>query len=299
MRNSLLFAFAVFGVTGCNGGAPSPQLQPSMRLLTADYQLAAGQETYLCKWVTMTEDLLIHSITPVDGQATHHQVLAIESTKNIPDGLKPCGTQAEFDILTWKMLFASGVGSPTLTMPDNVALPVHAGDQLVLQLHLLNASNQAISSTAALDVVTLEPTAQPQEAQMFLAGPMPVRQVTPDIPVGDNQVVNGSCMFEDTAHYFAVFPHMHQIGKHIQVTTTNAGKTSTIYDADYSFNNQVFAEFKPIEMKPADTIGVTCTYDNETGKPVHFGQSSLDEMCFAISYVYPPTAMGFGGFCSQ
>jgi hypothetical protein len=296
MRNGLLLAMFV---CGCSSPPPPPKLEPSAQLLSVDYQLDPGQELYLCKWVTVEKDMLIHSITPIEGQATHHQVLAIETTANVPDGTAPCDTQAEFNVLTWKMLFASGVGSPTLTMPDNVALPVHAGDQLVLQLHLLNASTNAISSTASLDVVTLEPSAQPLAATMILAGPLPIHKSTPDIPVGDNQVVTGGCTFDDPTHYFAVFPHMHQIGKHIQVTATVGGTPTTVYDADYSFDNQVFAEFKPLDLKPGDKIGVTCTYDNQTGQPVHFGQSSLNEMCFAISYLYPPVPVGFGGFCSQ
>ena len=104
-------------------------------------------------------------------------------------------------------------------------------------------------------------------------------------------------MFLST-NYFAVFPHMHQIGKHIKVTTTVSGTARTLYDADYSFNDQVFAEFAPIAMHKGDQIGVTCTYDNETGKPVSFGQSSFNEMCFAISYLYPPVPPSqFGPFC--
>jgi hypothetical protein len=248
----------------------------------------------------MTSDLYIHVITPVNGLATHHQVLGIDNAKKSPDGLAPCGTGVEFDVFNWTMLFASGVGSPTLTLPDGVAFHVHAGDQLVFQMHLLNASQQAVSSTASIDIVPLDAAALKDEAQMVLVGPLPDRRVTPDIPVGAGYVVKGKCTLPLPTSYFAVFPHMHQIGKHIAVSAVAGGQAHSLYDADYDFTNQTFAQFSPIAMAMNDQIDVTCTYDNETGAPVHFGQSSYDEMCFAISYVYPPLPpTQLGPFCDH
>ena len=100
--------------------------------------------------------------------------------------------------------------------------------------------------------------------------------------------------------YFAVFPHMHQIGRHIQVSALVGGQSQMLYDADYQFTDQVFKEWAPIDLAQGDSIHVTCTYDNETGQPVAFGSSSLQEMCFAISYLAPPLPGSvFGAFCFQ
>jgi hypothetical protein len=40
-------------------------------------------------------------------------------------------------------------------------------------------------------------------------------------------------------------------------------------------------------MKMGDKITVECTYLNDTGKTVTFGESTLEEMCFAGTYRYP------------
>jgi hypothetical protein len=271
-----------------------------MRLLSVDYSLNAGQERFLCQRLTVADDLWISEITPVNGQATHHQVLAIDVSGSQPDGLVDCANGIELNVIKWKMLFASGVNSPSLTMPDGVALHIAAGQQIVFQMHLLNATQSAVNSNASIDIRTLPDGAPaPSEAQMVLAGPIPDNRVTPAIPVGV-QTVKGKCTLKDTTHYFAVFPHMHQIGTHIAVSATVGGTAQTLYDADYSFNNQDFKEFTPIAMSAGDVVGVTCTYDNETGMPVQFGQSSYNEMCFAISYFYPPLAsVGVGDFCSN
>ena len=75
------------------------------------------------------------------------------------------------------------------------------------------------------------------------------------IPVSDwpMQTVQGKCTLRGDTHYFAVFPHMHQIGTHIAVTATVGGATQTLYDADYTFNNQDFKEWAPIAMQSGDT----------------------------------------------
>jgi hypothetical protein len=286
--------------SGINGGADMSGPQ-GITLVTADYSLTAGQETYLCQRVTLTQDINIHQIIPLNGTATHHQVVGIDPTKKYPDGQMTCDRNTEFDVVNWQLLFASGVGSPSLTMPDGVAISVHAGDQIVLQMHLLNASNNNVNSTATVQVVPMDASLVMAQAQMLLAGPVPDPRLTPSIPVGDGYVVNGQCTLTAAANYFAVFPHMHQIGHHITVSTTVSGATSNVYDSDYSFVNQVFEQITPvIPMKTGDVIGVTCTYNNDTTAPVPFGQSSYDEMCFAISYITPPQpASTFGAFCFQ
>jgi len=286
---------------GPDAGAAGPDLTAtptSQRLVSSDYALTGGQEVYLCKRFTLTSDLLVRAITPSSDVGTHHQVLGVDPNKSAPDGLGPCGSNLEFDVASWQLLFASGVGSPTLSMPEGVALILHAGDQLVLQMHLLNASPGQVTGTASLDIATYPPGTPVTAAEMLLAGPVPDSHLVADVPTGPGHVVKGLCTMTAPTRLFAVFPHMHQIGRHIQVTTTVAGASSTLYDADYQFTEQVFKEFTPIDLAKGDSVHVTCTYDNETGKPVQFGQSSLQEMCFAISYVSPPLpGSTFGDFC--
>jgi hypothetical protein len=302
MRSILVLALAC----GCSGSSSNNNNNPDMavalgmqRLIAGSYTLNAGQEAYICVRKTLTEDLLITEITPVDGMATHHQVLGIDTTATSADGSGACGgSGGEFDVFSWKLLFASGVNSPSLKIPDGAALKIAAGEQIVLQMHLLNASQATINSSAAIDIKTLPAGATAVDAEMVLAGPMPDSRLTPDIPPGDNQVVSGGCTLKGDTNYFAVFPHMHQIGKHIVVNARVGGVDQKLYDSDYAFNNQEFAQFAPVAMKKGDRINVTCTYNNDTGAPVEFGQSSLEEMCFAISFIYPPMPTGmFGDLC--
>ena len=111
--------------------------------------------------------------------------------------------------------------------------------------------------------------------------------------------VNGSCTMNGSTHFFAVFPHMHQLGRHIRVDLETSGGTMNIYDEDYLFEAQNFREVTPIPLSSGDKILVECTFRNDTGAPVGFGESSDEEMCFAISYRYPLLGSGLFNFCDD
>jgi hypothetical protein len=245
---------------------------------------------------TVDHDVWFKSITAVPGQGIHHQVLGVDPDKAKPDGIAPCTA----DTTTWYLLFAAGIGSPPLNLPDGVAGLIPAGAQVVVQLHLLNASMSAISANAVLDFTASAPVDTAHQAQLILAGPPAEPNVTPSIPVGVGQQVTGKCTLSSASHVFAVFPHMHQIGKHMKIDLTVGGATQTLSNADFNFNEQTLVNVPPIAVNAGDRISVACTYDNNTAAPVQFGPSSTQEMCYAITYLYPPVTPGaFGPNCFQ
>jgi hypothetical protein len=54
-----------------------------------------------------------------------------------------------------------------------------------------------------------------------------------------------------------------------------------------------------IPMKSGDKLQVICSYNNTTGETVFFGDSSLEEMCFSITFRYPATGGAFGIICAN
>jgi hypothetical protein len=280
------------GGGGMGGDMGLPPGTTMMRLVSSDYSIPSGNEFYQCQQVTLPNDIYVVKIIPISPLGVHHEVLAIDPS-NKADGKTVCqaiGTN-------WTPLFASGVGSPSLTMPDKVALKVAAGQHIVLNLHLFNATPSTITGTAALDVVVANDGAGYQ-----LAGVPFVGNIT--FTVGPGMTVNGQCTVSNPTSYFAVFPHMHTTGKHMKVwTESTSGGSTTVWDNDYLFNEQKFGEYPnwmgpaKIDLNQGDKIKVTCTYGaNGIGK--QFGESTNDEMCFAISYVYPAIATTFNTpFC--
>ena len=80
-------------------------------------------------------------------------------------------------------------------------------------------------------------------------------------------------------------PHMHILGTHMKVTYG----TRTVFDQPYSFDEQRFHMIEPaITTVAGGKYTVTCSYVNTTGTAVTFGEHTEQEMCYALTFVYPP-----------
>ena len=271
------------GGTGDGGGGES------FRLIASSFTLGPdGDEKWQCERKTLTEDVWISRFTPIAPTGTHHTLLAIDNNPDA-DGTTDCGVSIQTD---WTVLFASGLGSPELNMPEGVAVHLAAGTQIVLDLHLYNFGSTALSETSAIDVLSADPATIHDEAEVILVGQPSFSFSTMGYPTLDF-----SCNTNGQTNFFAVFPHMHQMGFHAKVDLTISGVTQTVYDEPYDFEQQWFREYDPIAMNSGDTIKITCTWYNPDGRTVNFGESSDQEMCFAISYRYPPRGGSLGPFC--
>jgi hypothetical protein len=74
-----------------------------------------------------------------------------------------------------------------------------------------------------------------------------------------------------------------------------SGGTLTVLDTPFRFDDQqTYMLSPPALLGPGDSIRSLCTFDNETGVSVPFGQSSHQEMCFAFALTYPAGALDNG-----
>jgi len=268
-----------------------PPNSKMVRLLSAPFSIPAGQEFYQCTRVNATEQLDVLKIIPVSPNGVHHEVFAVDPTKAAEGTSQADCGPIGFD---WKPLFASGVNSPSLSMPPGVSLRIGNGEQMVLNLHLYNATGSTITGTAALDaLVSTDPTGLEIAGVPFI-GPPPIGQ---RIPAG--LMMSDRCKLSRDTKFFAVFPHMHKHGRHIKIWAQPAGGTEqVVWDRDYDFQDQTFGSFAPMQLRAGDFIHVACTYDSG-GANLELGDRTDQEMCFAISYVVPAVATLMSSpFCS-
>jgi len=284
MRATWLVPLALVAACGGDdaGSAPDAQVSDFTTLIERSWTIDPG-ETYKCVRIVAEEDLYITTFHATAPDGTHHTVL----TK--ADG----GTPGEYDCnagnLDLEMLFASGVGTDDLVFPDGVAMKVDAGQTLNLNLHLFNTGTSPLSGTSGIDVRTIAEADVTDEAEMVFTG-----QASFEIP-GETgatpYVVTGGCSFPRDATLLAYWPHMHQYGVHQKVTMTIGGAEQVVHDAAYSFFEQKNYPVEPLEIREGDSIEVECSYENHTGSPVEFGDSSEQEMCFTGFYRYPKQAL--------
>jgi hypothetical protein len=249
-------------------------------LVSADWELSPNEETTYCQRVTLTEDVYFRAIRALNPPGTHHTATTVGAPSTFaPDGLtRDCGSA-----LSPQGIFGSGVGTDQVIYPPGVGLRLRAGQQVLLNLHVYNASNEPLRGTSGTEVVVAEPSEIEHVAESLLAGPTYF-----SLPAGQTTKIAGKCTFTAPGTLFAVQPHMHKLGVHMKgVAQTAAHGEVMLHDGPFDFENQVVVPIEPLAMEPGDVVDVECTFDNVTGRTVTLGESSDTEMCFLVLHRYP------------
>jgi len=193
---------------------------------------------------------------------------------------------------TWSLVSGGGVGTPGLTFPEGTAMTLQGGTQVVLQLHLLNATSAPEQPSGVINLVGTNAT-DLTPVGLLIAGTLDI-----DIPPHKSgvNVVGGCSAPFDMPNVFAAFPHMHQLGTNISLSLTPQGSTKAdvLLNQAWDFGNQGVYPAKGSARK-GDRVSVTCTYDNPGDTTVTFGESTTNEMCIGVLYYYPEAPGGMGG----
>lgn len=247
-------------------------------LVSGDWSLEPGTENpRWCQKYPIKEDIYVSAIRPVHPPGTHHTTLSL-----VDDNGSTACTGSAFG--GGGMIFAAGVGDATVQIPEGVAIKLPAGKALLLNLHVYNTSTEALRGTSKIEIVRAKPEEVKTLADLMFAGPTNF-----SLPPQVTTKIEDTCKLTDDQTAFAIFPHMHQFGRHITTTFTVGGAPMVIHDGAYDFEEQPQLPIGPIALHAGDLIKTECTYDNTTNKPITFGESSDTEMCFSIVYRYPAT----------
>jgi hypothetical protein len=266
---------------GGGGDNPDADLPDGYEtLVTVDWTIPPPEgptpDEYWCTRLTVTEDMLLSGFNSISPVGTHHTVLSVGPPDGA-DGTFECAFFQNHDTL----LFASGVGTDEFVFPDGVALPVEAGQQLFLNVHLFNVGSDPLSGVSGVAVKKVE--SAETMAEFTFAGTISI-----DIEAGDPEPqASGGCTLDQDATILNWWPHMHQLGKHMTVAIDG----DLVHDEMFRFEEQINYPTNR-EVTASQEITVTCDY-HESDVDVGFGDSSNQEMCFAGFYRYPATGDRF------
>jgi hypothetical protein len=282
------------GLAGCGEPAPAePGPDAGLpegwsQLLAGDWTLAPGAERYYCVYATVPRDTVVKAFRAISPEGTHHTVLT-RYDGPVPDGTYTCTVATNGQT----MVYGSGVGTPDFVFPDGVGLRLRAGTRLLLNLHLYNATEQPITGRSGTLVQLAGPEDVEHDAELVLAGPTSGLEVPPGV-----STQSGRCELRRVARepiqVFAVGAHMHKLGRHVRSVVRRPEGDLVLQDRAYAFEHQDVAWVAPqVELRPDDVLTTYCSYDNQTGETVGFGESSDDEMCFTELFYYPAQNANF------
>lgn len=183
-------------------------------------------------------------------------------------------------------------GSVATRLPDQVAFSLPANSRVVLQVHYHPHDSEPLPDRTEIGIYFAKK--KPQQLLRIL----PLINDTFTIPPNDpNYKVTAGFQlpfFAPPVHVWAIFPHMHLLGRRMNVTATLPGgeQSCLINIDDWDFNWQGMYRYDtPVPIPPMSSLDLTAYYDNSTGnmrnpnyppKAVSWGEQTTDEMCLAF-----------------
>lgn len=287
MRNALLCLVLVG--CGTDGTADDPNV---VDMASTTYTLQPGQEKYFCYTMRLPadRDVAIKKITPTYGAGTHH-ILFAQTFATEPDGFSECAVLFK---QTWLPLYAGGLDSGPVEMPDGVGFStLERGQQVIMQLHLQNATDQVISAQTSLRIELIDKTPEMIEAGIY---GMDNRII--DLPPNTaEKTISMDCTPDHDLSVFAVLGHMHKRGSMLDVSRGQTAGADMLYQETWNFEEQPVTP-TTFQVNSGDTLHLRCTHENNTAATVKYGESSDDEMCSIVLY-YAPAPSQLDGCINQ
>jgi len=237
--------------------------------------LAAGATGHV---VGMTPNIDNHSIV-------HHVLLfqADPADTTVTTTPAPCGAGGS---LTWRIVYGWAPGGGALQTPPDVGFPYTNGTQFIVQVHYNNI--KGLSGQTDSSGFSFCTTDQPvkYDADVVAFGSM-------SFNIPQNSTLNWTCPYTlgsvfEGLQVFAAFPHMHQLGLGIETEQQLAG--GGIVDmgknSPWNFQSQIWFPLATT-LHQGDVVTTQCSWQNNTGASVGFGQNTEDEMCYSFTAYYP------------
>jgi hypothetical protein len=201
-------------------------------------------------------------------------------------------------------------GGLPLRFPADSAYVIEPGSRIVAQMHY-----NTVGRSLGPDQTELHLGYSSAEPQMRVT--MPILNGFFDIPAGDPAyVAEFSYTIDDDTpkQIFSVMPHMHLLGRTIDLRRERAGEETCVARIDdWDFHWQQFYDLQPaefVEVRAGDTLHYSCEFDNsaenqpivdgqqQSPGPVTFGEGTLDEMCLhVVAMLEPFVAEEPGSMC--
>jgi hypothetical protein len=270
------------------------------------YNVPRRKDIYRCFVVPtgFDEDVWLKSVQVVPGnrQVVHHVILYLDET----------GRSAELDAMDeepgYECFGGPGdgiqLGAGTMAggwvpgtrvglLPDGVGLLLPKGARVIVQMHYYPAGKEHSDQTK-VGLYVAKATETMNRRLVYL----PLVNTSFRIPAGanDHEVAASVPVLPGlTAQVYMVVPHMHLLGKRIQVMRTklfSRANDSLVKIDDWDFNWQGFYAFaEPMQLNVFDTLKISCRFDNSEENPrnpstplkdVRWGESTEDEMCLSF-----------------
>ncbi len=280
--------------SACNDNGPAEPDIFSLQFVSID--LEAGEEVpWDCITLTLDNEsaLWVNTVEMTAGPAWHHSnwLFVPEGTYPGPDGRWGC-IERNFDTLeaglAGGVLFAQSTQTTTdvQAFRQGAALRIPPRSVVIGQIHLLNASDTALTTDFRLDLTIVE------EKDVDTPLVALALQYTPlAIPPRQLSQFTGECDFAETfggpldfsLHY--VMPHYHELGTGLRIEAIGGPRDGElVFGAEARIGTPLGAALDPpFDMSEVTGLRFSCHYDNPRDTTVRWGIGD-QEMCVLLGF---------------
>jgi hypothetical protein len=262
-----------------DSGAPDPNV---LTFQTVQTTIMPGQETVLCQDFAnpLTQDVAVLESDSTMSQGSHHMFvfsdssIASQNTTNVAS----CSGVEFHD-------FVHVAQTPTQVVqyPSGVGKKLSTGQGLRILTHYLNPGSTTLTGQVTINL-HWAPLASVQRVAVGLF----LNNALLSVPTGMSTQSRTTTALTDDIDVVIAVSHMHKSAIGFQATTDSG---QLIYMGT-QWSDPVPTYFKPaMTIKAGSTITWACTYNNNTGMALSFGESAAtNEMCILAGVVYPVQA---------
>lgn len=264
-----------FAGTGTGGTGPIEDLN-TVVVKMDEFVVPPGAEVFMCQDFAnpfQGADVAIGRSESNMTRGSHHLHVYYGSNGTDPS-VAPCTNISEFR----PMIHLATIPNQVSEYPAGMAAKLKGTTGLRMQVHYLNTGAQEIRAQVEVKLTKVDPATVTK-----WVGQMHFNRIAMQIRPGAGQVLTTSCTIPQTFGPIGIIQavsHMHKRG--VRFVATARGQTvletsewdeppPTVYDP-------------PLMLNPGDALSWTCTYDNNTGQTLTFGDSAeKNEMCIYIA----------------
>ncbi|MDD9932310.1 MAG: hypothetical protein OXT09_01825 [Myxococcales bacterium] len=231
-------------------------------------------------------------------QVLHHW-LAFDYTTPQPHGTVNVNVTGTTLGAAAQLIGGWAVGGCNFVLPEEMGLklPNPGGSKIMVQWHMFNSTGVSQPDGTKVQFCTTTPDGRPNIGGLTWLGTENFNGVL-GMPAGEHEF-SGTCINDSGGPITIVgfLPHLHTIGTNMRSEVMRAGTSTweTVFDQPFQFDYQVHYMMDPfLVLEPNDQIKSTCTFFNDTGVNVAFGQSTNQEMCYQFAFSYPAGALDNG-----
>jgi hypothetical protein len=279
---------ALAACSGKTGSSSSSSSGSGLQAAIGPIDVPAGVETTQCIVVPLgnTENLVMDGYDISLSAGSHHLIVYLTSDAAHSDPVN-CAPFTGLALGTDVPIAFANKENVDWSFPAGIGIDVPANQNIKIEGHYINATAADLQGTGT---ITFNATPQATHATYQPAGY--AFYGTTNITIPPNSSFSTGPLFQSgppNTHLVSISTHQHRLGTHAQAwASSTQGDMATQIADDHDWSQPAWTTLAP-QFAFDGTSGITyqCDWTNTTDQTVSFGESALNEMCFAGGYIYP------------